>query len=104
MACRFSRLLALAIKIISPTKGLNTSAQIFELMQVYPQGITVQELSQRLNRPVSMLNLCLKSLVASKKIVARKNHNQWVYTRPLVKIKNPISASKCLITAPKIRT
>ncbi|MFM7880585.1 MAG: winged helix-turn-helix domain-containing protein, partial [Microcystis panniformis] len=24
MACRFSRLLALAIKIISPTKGLNT--------------------------------------------------------------------------------
>ncbi|MFM7716939.1 MAG: winged helix-turn-helix domain-containing protein, partial [Microcystis sp.] len=26
MACRFSRLLALAIKIISPTKGLNTSA------------------------------------------------------------------------------
>ncbi|MCA2667582.1 MAG: winged helix-turn-helix domain-containing protein [Microcystis sp. M114S2] len=79
-ACRFSRLLALAIKIISPKKGLNTSAQIFELMQVYPQGITVQELSNRLNRPVSMLNLCLKSLVASKKIVARKNHNQWVYT------------------------
>ncbi|MDB9426250.1 winged helix-turn-helix domain-containing protein [Microcystis aeruginosa CS-564/01] len=88
MACRFSRLLALAIKIISPTKGLNTSAQIFELMQFYPQGITVQELSQRLNRPVSMLNLCLRSLVASKKIVAKKNHNQWVYTRPLVKIKN----------------
>jgi len=82
MACRFSRLLALAIKIISPTKGLNTSAQIFELMQFYPQGITVQELSERLNRPVSMLNLCLK------KVVARKNHNQWVYTRPIVKIKN----------------
>ncbi|MCA2554999.1 MAG: winged helix-turn-helix domain-containing protein [Microcystis sp. M04BS1] len=80
MACRFSRLLALAIKIISPTKGLNTSAQIFELMQSYPQGITVQELSDRLNRPVSMLNLCLKSLVASKKVVAKKNHNQWVYT------------------------
>ena len=88
MACRFSRLLALAIKIISPKKGLNTSAQIFELMQFYPQGITVQELSECLNRPVSMLNLCLKSLVASKKVVARKNHNQWVYTRPIVKIKN----------------
>jgi predicted transcriptional regulator len=69
----------LAIKIISPTKGLNTTAQIFEIMQVYPQGITVQELSDRLNRPISMLNLCLKSLVASKKVLAKKNHNQWVY-------------------------
>jgi hypothetical protein len=26
-----------------------------------------------------MLNLCLKSLVAAKKVLARKNHNQWVY-------------------------
>jgi predicted transcriptional regulator len=69
----------LAIKIISATKGLNTSEQIFEIMQVYPQGITVKELSDRLNRPVSMLNLCLKSLVASKKVLARKNDNQWVY-------------------------
>jgi predicted transcriptional regulator len=69
----------LAIKIISATKGLNTSEQIFEIMQVYPQGITVKELSDRLNRPVSMLNLCLKSLVASQKVLARKNHNQWVY-------------------------
>jgi predicted transcriptional regulator len=69
----------LAIKIISPRKGLNTSEQIFEIIQVYPQGITVQELSDRLNRPVSMLNLCLKSLVASKRVLARKNHNQWVY-------------------------
>lgn len=69
----------MAIKIISPTQGLNTSEQIFEIMQMYPQGITVKELSDRLNRPVSMLNLCLKSLVAAKKVLARKNHNQWVY-------------------------
>jgi predicted transcriptional regulator len=46
---------------------------------MYPQGITVQELSDRLNRPVSMLNLCLKSLVATKKVLAKKNNNQWVY-------------------------
>ncbi|MGK7943517.1 MAG: winged helix-turn-helix domain-containing protein [Microcystaceae cyanobacterium] len=56
------------LKIIQATPGLTTTERIFHLIAEAPQGITVRELSERLNRPVSMVNLCLKVLIAHKEI------------------------------------
>jgi predicted transcriptional regulator len=64
------------IKIINAISGKNTTQQILEIIQIYQEGITIQELSKSLNRPVSMLQICLKNLIALKQIsVSRSQHN-----------------------------
>ena len=67
--------------IISPTPGLTTSQRILEVVLTHPQGITVKGLSDRLNRPISMIQYCLKDLKESKLIQAKlnKTDKQWVY-------------------------
>jgi DNA-binding IclR family transcriptional regulator len=52
------------IKIIQATPGLKTTERLLILLQNYPEGITMRKLSQQLNRPVSMLNICLKTLIS----------------------------------------
>jgi predicted transcriptional regulator len=71
----------LLIKIISATPGPNTTERILELIQAYPEGIGTKELSDRLNRPVSMVNLCLKSLISAKQVYVRLSENgmQQIY-------------------------
>ncbi|AFZ35194.1 hypothetical protein Sta7437_1629 [Stanieria cyanosphaera PCC 7437] len=61
------------IKIINAISGKNTTQQILETIQIYQDGITIQALSKSLNRPVSMLQICLKNLIALKKISVRKS-------------------------------
>ena len=63
----------LPLKIIQPTPGLTTTERILQLIENNPQGMTVRELSERLNRPVSMVNLCLKVLIAHKEIYVTKS-------------------------------
>ncbi|GAB4236493.1 MAG: hypothetical protein Kow0049_21620 [Stanieria sp.] len=64
------------IKIINAISGKNTTQQILEIIQIYQEGITIQELSKSLNRPVSMLQICLKNLIALKQIsVSSGQHN-----------------------------
>ncbi len=67
--------------IISPTPGLTTSQRILELILTHPQGINVKGLSDRLNRPVSMIQYCLKELKEAKLIQAKLNETEqkWVY-------------------------
>ncbi|WP_013324278.1 hypothetical protein [Gloeothece verrucosa] len=64
------------IQIISATPGPATREIILNLILSHPEGLTLKELSQNLNRPVSMLQICLKSLVADKKISVRVNQNR----------------------------
>ena len=61
------------IKIISATPGASTHEQILQIIQSRNTGITVKEISKIINRPVSMIQVCLKNLIASKAIVKRKN-------------------------------
>ncbi|MDJ0842690.1 winged helix-turn-helix transcriptional regulator [Crocosphaera sp.] len=72
--------------IISATPGLTTQERILELILTHPEGITVKTLSDRLNRPVSMINYCLKDLKGSKFIQAKLNsdNKQWIYY-PMIK-------------------
>ncbi|MEL7039851.1 MAG: winged helix-turn-helix domain-containing protein [Cyanobacteria bacterium J06592_8] len=67
------------IRIITPTPGPTTSERILELIRHNPQGMTITELEQHLNRPVSMLQICLKGLIADKLIKKRKQGMQLIY-------------------------
>lgn len=67
------------IRIITPTPGPTTSERILELIHHNPQGMKIAELEQQLNRPVSMLQICLKGLMADKLIKKRKQGMQLIY-------------------------
>jgi predicted transcriptional regulator len=66
-------LLAIGIKIISASPGPSTSEQILSMIQTQSTGITIKQLSNNLHRPVSMIQVCLKNLIATKQIYTRKN-------------------------------
>ncbi|MDJ0714587.1 MAG: hypothetical protein QNJ54_10255 [Prochloraceae cyanobacterium] len=59
------------IKIIQATPGLTTTERIEQLIENHPQGITIKELSRTLNRPISMVQICLKSLISWRKVYAK---------------------------------
>ena len=61
------------INLISATPGISTQEQILQLVRDRHTGITVKEIKQILNRPVSMIQVCLKDLIASKAIFTRQN-------------------------------
>jgi DNA-binding IclR family transcriptional regulator len=71
----------LSLQIIKGTSGPSTSEQILELILAHPQGISVREICQTLNRPVSMVQICLNNLKSSKLIRRKKSlsGNYWLY-------------------------
>lgn len=71
----------MSIRIIKATPGPTTTERILELILAHPQGIATKELSKSLNRPVSMINHCLKRLIASKQVGVRLSESgmQQIY-------------------------
>jgi predicted transcriptional regulator len=71
----------LPFTIIAPTPGLTTAERILEIIRTHPQGITVKDLSDRINRPISMVQHCVKSLQGNSVIQAKLNleNREWVY-------------------------
>jgi ribosome-binding protein aMBF1 (putative translation factor) len=66
----------LAIVEITPDfSSLTTTDRLLESIRDRPDGITIKELADKLNRPISMLQICLKILIASRK-VATKRHQR----------------------------
>ncbi len=61
------------INIISSTPGISTHEQILQIIQARNTGITIKEISKIVNRPVSMIQVCLKDLISSEAIFTRKN-------------------------------
>lgn len=61
------------ITIISATPGISTREQILQLIQTRNTGITIKEISKLINRPISMIQVCLKELIADKVIFTRQN-------------------------------
>ena len=61
------------INIISATPGISTREQILQLIQTRTTGITIKEIGKLINRPISMIQVCLKDLIADRAIVTRKN-------------------------------
>jgi DNA-binding transcriptional regulator YiaG len=66
----------LAIIEISPDlPSLTTTDRLLELIHNHPDGLTIKQLADRLNRPISMLHICLKTPIASRKVVVRQHNN-----------------------------
>lgn len=63
----------IAIEIITATPGPSTSEQILNLIEDRTTGITIKEISKIINRPVSMIQVCLKDLISAKYIITRQN-------------------------------
>jgi DNA-binding transcriptional regulator YiaG len=73
----------LAIVEITPdSPSLTTIDRLLELIYQHPDGLTIKELADTLNRPISMLQICLKILISSQKVVVK----QHIYGQRLAKV------------------
>jgi predicted transcriptional regulator len=61
------------IKIITSRPGIKTSEKILQIIKDRETGITIRQLSEMINRPVSMLQVCLNQLTLSKQISAKQS-------------------------------
>ena len=63
----------MAIVEITPAfSSITTVDRLLELLAGRPDGITIKELSDTLNRPISMLQICLKIAIASRKVALKQ--------------------------------
>jgi DNA-binding transcriptional regulator YiaG len=63
----------LAIVEITPDfSSLTTTDRLLESIAQSPDGVTIKELADTLNRPISMLQICLKILIASQKVAIKQ--------------------------------
>ena len=61
------------INIISATPGMSTQEQVLQLVRARKTGITIKEIKRILNRPISMIQIHLKELIADKAVITHKN-------------------------------
>ena len=61
------------IEIISATPGMSTQEQVLQLIRERKTGITIKEIKRILNRPISMIQIHLKELIADKAVITHKN-------------------------------
>jgi DNA-binding transcriptional regulator YiaG len=52
-----------------------TTDRLLDSIRDRPDGITIKELADTLNRPISMLQICLNILIASRKVAVRRQNN-----------------------------
>ncbi len=64
------------IKFISSSGGRSTTEKLLEVINQNPDGSTIKQLSQSINRPVSMINIALKTLVSQKQVKVRLSNNR----------------------------
>jgi DNA-binding transcriptional regulator YiaG len=63
----------LAIVEIPPDfSSLTTIDRLLQLVGDRPDGITIKELSDTLNRPISMIQICLKIAISSRKVAVKQ--------------------------------
>ncbi len=63
------------IEITPDFSSSTTTDRLLDSIRDRPDGVTIKELSDTLNRPVSMLQICLRSLIASKKVAIEQHKN-----------------------------
>ncbi len=67
------------IIVIQPRGGKTTAQMVLELIKLSPNGLKVIDISKTLNRPISMIQICLKQLKANGKVHSRKEGMNLVY-------------------------
>ena len=63
------------IELTPDFPSLTTTDRLLESIRNHPEGLTIRQLADRLNRPVSMIQICLNILMASQKVAIRKQNN-----------------------------
>ncbi len=63
------------IEITPDSPSLTTIDRLLESIHHNPEGLTVKELADLLNRPVSMIQICLKIAIASRKVAIKHQTN-----------------------------
>jgi DNA-binding transcriptional regulator YiaG len=63
------------IELTPDFPGLTTTDRLLESIYHHPEGLTIRQLADRLNRPISMLQICLNTLIASRKVAVRQQNN-----------------------------
>jgi predicted transcriptional regulator len=86
----------LAIIEITPDFSSSTTTdRLLDSIRDRPDGVTIKELSDTLNRPVSMLQICLKILIASKKVAIEQHRHGEKYAQVYVpKSESPPSSPR----------
>ena len=72
------------IVFIQARGGQTMSERLVEIIREYPEGCTAIYLSQRVNRPISMINTYIKGLISSKQVRTRldkKSGKRLIYPR-----------------------
>jgi hypothetical protein len=63
------------IEITPDSPSLTTIDRLLESIRNHPDGLTVKELAALLNRPISMIQICLKISIASQKVAIKQQTN-----------------------------
>jgi DNA-binding transcriptional regulator YiaG len=64
------------IEITPDSPSLTTIDRLLESIRNSPEGLTVKQLADLLNRPVSMIQICLKISIASRKVAIKQQTNR----------------------------
>ncbi len=70
------------IEITPDCPSPTTTDRLLQSIRTHPDGLTIKELSEILNRPVSMVQICLKTLVANRQVMVK----QRSYGQKLAKV------------------
>ncbi|MFM2303448.1 MAG: hypothetical protein RLZZ135_857 [Cyanobacteriota bacterium] len=65
------------IEITPDSPSLTTIDRLLESIYNNPKGLTVKELAELLNRPISMIQICLKIAIASQKVAIKQQINGY---------------------------
>jgi DNA-binding transcriptional regulator YiaG len=69
------------IEITHDCPSPKTIDRLLALLEVHTEGLTIKEIADILNRPVSMVQICLKSLTASRQVGVKIRDNGTHITR-----------------------
>jgi DNA-binding transcriptional regulator YiaG len=66
----------LAISARKPNPPSSTTIdRLLDLIQDHPDGLTIKQLANLLNRPISMVQICLKTPIVSQRVTFRQQNN-----------------------------
>jgi hypothetical protein len=73
---------SLIVQFIKATPGPRTDDRILEVIHANPQGITAKQIAKQIGRPISMVQICLKSLLSRQKITYKSDREsgQGIYS------------------------
>jgi DNA-binding transcriptional regulator YiaG len=91
------------IEITPDSPTLTTTDRLLESIRNSPNGLTIKELSDTLNRPVSMLQICLKILIGSRKVAIERQNNGQQLVKVYISNRERVTSSRQFQLAPHHR-